>query len=130
MKGLIYLAGPMQGFPEFNFPAFAATAAALRMAGYDILSPHELDLENGFDPKVVRTVTREQVQGFLRRDMLALARCQSIALMPGWRLSKGANLELAVAERIGCQVYEVTDTYDLVPLRPAAVGVHIELRVL
>lgn len=39
----LYIAGPMSGLPQFNFPAFHAAAIALRAAGYAIISPAETD---------------------------------------------------------------------------------------
>jgi hypothetical protein len=131
--GMIYLAGPMRGYPKFNFPAFRAATAALRMKGYDVLSPHELDEEVGLTEDVPpKNVTKEVVHRCLRRDMEAIARCGVIALLPGWKDSSGAKLELAVAERIGCMVFEVDveKDYALVPRKPAGTGIHMDLVVL
>ena len=38
----LYIAGPMRGYPDHNFPAFRAAAAALRRAGYGVVNPAEL----------------------------------------------------------------------------------------
>ena len=35
----VYLAGPMTGIAEFNFPAFDAAAAKLRDLGYVVFNP-------------------------------------------------------------------------------------------
>ena len=37
----IYVAGPMRGYPEFNFPSFHAAAAQLRAAGHTVFNPAE-----------------------------------------------------------------------------------------
>lgn len=41
----IYLAGPMRGYAEFNFPAFHAAAARLREQGHTVFNPAERDIE-------------------------------------------------------------------------------------
>ncbi|MGB3485339.1 MAG: DUF4406 domain-containing protein [Mycobacterium sp.] len=41
----IYVAGPMRGIPEFNFPAFHAAAAKLRADGHHVFNPAERDIE-------------------------------------------------------------------------------------
>jgi hypothetical protein len=43
----VYIAGPMRGIPEFNFPAFDAAARG-RAMGLEIISPAELDRAHGF----------------------------------------------------------------------------------
>jgi hypothetical protein len=40
----IYVAGPMRGIPEFNFPAFHDAAARLRNEGHVVFNPAERDI--------------------------------------------------------------------------------------
>lgn len=42
----VYIAGPMSGIAQFNFPAFIAAAAALRAQGITVISPAETDPED------------------------------------------------------------------------------------
>ena len=41
----VYLAGPMRGKPNFNFPAFDYAAAKLREDGHEVFSPADKDRE-------------------------------------------------------------------------------------
>lgn len=45
----LYLAGPMTGFEDFNFPAFNAMAAQLRARGYVVENPAEHGVVEGAD---------------------------------------------------------------------------------
>lgn len=98
----VYLSGPMAGLPEHNFPAFHAHAKKLREAGYDVVNPAEIDNAG------------KTWEGCLRADLREMCTCDAIALMPGWETSKGANLELHVAHRLGMKVLHLPPQFDLV----------------
>lgn len=107
MKQVVYVAGPMRGIPQYNFPAFDEARDRLNVAGYHAISPADLDrVFDGFDG------TGEWSDGDLdlqrkviRRDLLTiLDSCNVIALLPGWQRSKGAMVELALARFLGLKV--------------------------
>ena len=108
----IYLAGPMRGYPEFNFPAFHEAARNLRSLGHVVFSPAEKDNErHGKDissGNATGDVTMaEKDHGFSLRvalgDDLAwiCAEAEAIALLPGWENSSGAAAEFATAKALG-----------------------------
>lgn len=97
----IYLSGPMSGLPDNNFPAFHAHAAQLRASGFEVVSPAEIPDAPSWEL-------------CLRADLRELCTCDAIALMPGWERSKGANLELHVAHRIGLEVMTLPPAFDLI----------------
>lgn len=103
MTKRLYLSGGMSGYPDHNFPAFNEQAAKLRAAGWDVVNPAELNPDT--------SMTWEQC---LRIDLRELCGCDAIALMPGWERSKGANLELHVAHRLGLEVIHLPLQFDLV----------------
>lgn len=98
----VYLSGPMAGLPEHNFPAFYAHAEQLRAIGYDVVNSADLNPEPG-----------KSWEDCLRTDIRELCSCDTIALMPGWERSKGANLELHLAHRLGMEVMHLPLAFDL-----------------
>ena len=88
--GRVYLAGPMTGYENFNFPAFNAAAQRLRAEGFDVVNPADHGIVEG-----------AEWADYLRFDLGKLVQCASIALLPGWEASKGANLEVSVAQKLG-----------------------------
>lgn len=92
----IYISGPMTGHENHNFPAFHAAADRFRKAGWDVANPAE-----NFDG---RTDLPREV--YLRADMLMLAQCEAIALLPGWEHSRGATLEAVLAAELGLQFFD------------------------
>lgn len=109
----LYIAGPMRGKRHFNFPAFFDAAERLKSVGYDVVSPAERDVSNGFDP-ISRDLTGDEdlaAEGFDLREALAwdltqiAERCDGIALLPGWMSSRGARAEQALGEALGIQTW-------------------------
>lgn len=91
-----YLAGPMTGYEEHNFPAFEKHASFLRQNGHIVVSPRELE--------ALETGPRKSWEYYLRRDLKELLTCDHIAVMPGWEHSRGASLEVYVGWRLGCEI--------------------------
>jgi hypothetical protein len=94
----IYISGPMSNLPEWNFPAFNAAAKGLRELGFDVVNPAEVNPDT--------TMTWEQC---LRMDIKQLCDCDSLVLLKGWQNSKGAQLELHVAHRLGLAIAHIED---------------------
>jgi ferric-dicitrate binding protein FerR (iron transport regulator) len=90
----LYLSGPMTGYPDYNRPAFHATAAYLRMLGYEVESPAELE---GDDSAPWET--------WMRKALALMLTCEAVVFLPGWRDSRGAWLEYQVATQLGMQRY-------------------------
>jgi hypothetical protein len=108
----------MRGIKEFNFPAFHAAAAKLRSEGHEVFSPAEKDIErHGTDISAGNVSgdeeTAVQQHGFslrvaLGEDMAWIcAHADAVALLPGWRDSKGAVAERATALALGLKVFEL-----------------------
>lgn len=116
----IYLAGPMRGYPQFNFPAFFTAAEKLRKEGHTVFNPAEKDVEKHGD-KIWKTskgsLKEAEKKGFSLRQALGADLawiCKSadaVALLPGWRKSKGACAEHATAEALGLEIIYLSKTY-------------------
>lgn len=106
----LYLAGPMNGYPDHNFPAFRKVADELRALGYVVTSPAELD-EPGDGPDV-RLHTWEW---YMLRDMRHLANCGGIAVLEGWEDSRGATLEIFLGAMLGLPLFTASSLLNLHP---------------
>jgi hypothetical protein len=102
----LYIAGPMTGIQEFNFPAFRQAAQQLRDAGHVVVSPHEWPLPCGCVDLPPRCGAVDHAWAeFLRSDLIVLLNhAEGVALLPGWEKSRGATLEVHVAEALGMPV--------------------------
>lgn len=115
-KPVVYIAGPMTGLPDYNYPAFHEAAERWRAAGWEVVNPAE-----HFDGD--QTLPR---QVYLRRAFRALCECHAIAVLEGWETSQGARVEKVMADALGMPRYWYKDpppdatTWDLPLEREAA----------
>lgn len=107
----VYVAGPMQGYEDYNYPLFQAVSEALRGYGFQVVNPAELDsadpLPHELDGGEPWTVSPKSRAAYMKRDLTWVVGCDAICLLPGWEESKGANMELLVALMKGSEVWEV-----------------------
>lgn len=105
MVDRVYLAGPMSGIPEHNFPAFRDAAGDLRERGYEVESPVEMDEAEGFESATAANVPAGSGQWahFLLRDLEVIAKpdVDAVVVLPGWEKSSGADHETRWAMSLG-----------------------------
>jgi hypothetical protein len=107
----VFIAGPMRGYPDFNFPAFKNAREALRERGIDVFCPAERDEANGYDFTGTNGTDEElQAAGFNMDQALAdgvhqVLNSDCVVVLPGWQRSAGARTEMAVALKYGKTVY-------------------------
>lgn len=105
----VYIAGPMRGHPQLNWPAFDKAAALGRSLGWLVVSPAEMDRDNGVsddavpefkqhnggDPRIIRSLV--QLDAGIIIGQLRAENGDAVALLPGWETSVGAVGEVALA---------------------------------
>jgi len=108
----IYIAGPMRGHYQFNFPAFDRACLHLRARDWIVVSPAELDRSIGFDPTDLPddfdwndpAKCDFSISDAIKRDVHAICGCDAIYLLKGWESSRGATAEKSIAEWLGLDV--------------------------
>lgn len=113
----IYIAGPMSGLPDFNYPSFDRAEQDLAAAGFEPSSPAVLAHLSPTDPG-------ELADGLSYEDVLAsslqmLLNADAVALLDGWESSHGARLEVALARRRGLLTAPMAHWLSLEPMSPA-----------
>jgi hypothetical protein len=90
----IYIAGPMTGYKDYNYPAFME--AEERIGNFthgncEIFNP-------------ARNPEQKTYADYLREAIKLLIQCDTIYMLPGWEKSNGATLEHKIAVTLGMEV--------------------------
>jgi hypothetical protein len=99
----VYLAGPMTGIDDFNYPTFNTAAALLRKAcDHVVINPAEFFSGDTTLPR----------DAYLRYGLSELAmNAEAVVLLAGWQDSAGVRAELDVAVALDIPVYEFPAYY-------------------
>jgi len=117
-----YIAGPMRGIPEYNYPAFMNADKLLTNAGWVTFNPAKMDIENDDEDYVARSVEEQKLyddasssRRFAARDVAVLTGVlraedgDAIVVLPGHETSIGAIAEVAVARWCNLNVLTLED---------------------
>lgn len=113
----VYIAGPMAGKPFHGYPAFEDAAVFYRAAGFFVLSPHygapgqsEIDRAIELDPRANGDFRNTELYEIvMRRDLQLVLEAEAVVALPGWQGSRGASLEVRVAQTVGTPVFSAYD---------------------
>lgn len=97
---ILYIAGPMTGIPDFNYPAFDAAEGELRALGFDVRNPTAAEKHND-------TGKPQAWDWYMRHALNMVLEAGGIALLPGWEDSRGATLEVTVGRALRLDIAEL-----------------------
>jgi hypothetical protein len=89
----LYVAGPMTGIKDANYPAFNAAATKLRALGFEVENPAENP-----EPSCGSWLA------YMRMAVVQVSKVDGLILLPGWEKSKGARVEFNLAVGLGLSV--------------------------
>lgn len=119
-----YIAGPMAGLPDSNFPAFRQAESVLEAEGWTVLNP-----ATGVPDKILAKAERlgaafrdtPDYRALMRRDIEWVMAVDAVFLLPGWEKSRGATCEALVAQMLGRSVNTFEDRMPVPPLQASIV---------
>jgi len=105
----IYIAGPMSGVENWNFPAFFEAERQLLELGYEVVNPAHNDGSTYEEALASANTGKHSWDWYMRRDLAKLITCDAVCLLPEWKNSKGASLEVTVAKSLDMPLYILRD---------------------
>jgi hypothetical protein len=102
----------MSGVEDFNFPLFFETEEILKELGYEVINPAHNDgesLEEALANAGSPEKPRNSWSYYMRRDLAHVLAVDALCVLPDWQKSKGASLEVHVAESLGLPIYVLKD---------------------
>ena len=105
----IYIAGPMSGVEDWNFPAFFEAERQLLDLGYEVINPAHNDGSTYEEALASANAGKHSWDWYMRRDLGHLIECDAVCLLPEWKNSKGASLEVSVAKSLDMPLYILRD---------------------
>lgn len=113
LEKVLYVAGPMSGRPDLNYPMFNSTQARLEKVGFRVLNPADIDeqfryifsCQNadrrcGGDRCEVCGPDKRDWQWYMRKAIPMVCQADGICVLPGWQESRGARLETDLARSV------------------------------
>ena len=111
----VYLAGPMRGLPDWNFPEFDRAREAWQKAGHHVFCPAALVRAMGYPldgPAEPDTEAgRQHLRHVILSDVACILQADALVLLPGWEGSRGCTVEVALAQFLGLPLFDATKPF-------------------
>jgi hypothetical protein len=108
----VYIAGPMSGITDWNFLAFFEAQAKLEALGHEVINPAHND-GGTLEEALISAGSPERPNNswsyYMKRDLPHVLSVDAVCVLPGWQSSKGASLEVHVAEAVGIPLLILKD---------------------
>jgi nucleoside 2-deoxyribosyltransferase len=107
----VYIAGPMSGYEDYNYPAFFAAESRWQNQGWEVFNP----ARNPHPPNLAEMGRDEGRAYFMKLDLPMVLESDAVAVLPGWEDSPGARVEVAVGRILTLPILDAM-TFQVLPI--------------
>jgi len=107
---LVFISGPMRGYPNYNFKKFDEIENRLKSVGIRCINPAHISRQ--YKEKDILNDTNMFLH-MINRQQAAQKTCNAILLLDGWQWSGGVMLEMKTAMNCGHRVLLESDLAEL-----------------
>ena len=93
---IIYIAGKVSGIEMEARVLFKTAEIKLLLQGHDVINPMELPHDHD-----------KTWQSYMRECISAMMKADALYLLPNWRESKGARIEVQLAHNLGIKILNI-----------------------
>lgn len=103
-----YISGPITGIANQNRERFFQAQDFLTKKGYTAINPHDLTKELINDEET-------RWEEYMKIDIAELVKCDVLFVFGNWEASKGATMELFIAQKLKIPIYylEYLEKYEV-----------------
>jgi nucleoside 2-deoxyribosyltransferase len=98
----VYIAGPMSGIIDNNFPMFDKAKEILEGQGWEVVSPAD-----NSRPYVERGEWPAKRDEIIRWDINAVVNADAVGVLPRWDKSEGAKVEVEIARWLRKPIFDI-----------------------
>ena len=119
----VYIAGPMSGYEDYNFPAFFEVQRRWEKEGHLVFNPAAQPGEREIT-QLPENQVKDMFPILIRRDIALILQCDGLVTLDNWMKSRGALFEVHLATVLDLPIFRHTDPRCQFPVR----GVQFEVR--
>lgn len=114
----VYLAGPMRGYPDWNVGAFNTARCHWIADGHHVFCPAAVVKALGYavGGDAEPSSHREHLRHVIQSDITCILHAEAVAVLPGWEESRGATVEVALAQFLGLPIHDATTMLEINPI--------------
>jgi hypothetical protein len=106
----VYLSGGITGVQNYK-DNFSRAHALVGGCGFAVVSPVIIGQMVEYRLRRKKDITWVD---YMRSCISALSYCDAIAMLPGWKKSKGARIERRIAKDLGLEILTIAKNYDAI----------------
>ena len=111
---IYYMSGPISATDDFE-ERFERAEKRLNKMGIKTVNP--VTLAKSLDKRLGTKPFSLSYCAYVRNDVVALScLCDGVIMLPNWKKSRGATLELSIAQALGMEQLELSESGELTQL--------------